>query len=295
MKSVRTFSHAILLCCLVGSAVAYTSQGKGNPKHDDSGKQSHSKAKKEAKHEADGKAHERSQRPVRAAVVQPQASRPPGWDKGKKVGWGNGNVPPGQRHSQERQMQLIREQQKRVAIYRQGWTQQEIAARQYAAQLQQNRRAAAYTYQQAYLARLQQQQNALRNNYNYNNDPYFYTAPSYSYIRDGSTFQVNQMGADQLRQAINSGYSEGFRAGQADQQDRYTSGYQNSYAYQNANFGYSGYAGDQDSYNHYFRQGFTKGYDDGYNSRSQFGTVANGKPTVLGAVLSTILNLQNLR
>jgi hypothetical protein len=285
MKSARILSHAILFSCLVGSAVAYSSQGKSNDKHadDKSAKQSKGKEKKEAK------------RDNNVAVVQTQAGRPAGWDKGKKVGWGNGNVPPGQRHSQDRQKQLIREQQQRVAIYRQSWIDQQRSAQQYAAQLQQNRRAAAYAYQQAYFARLQQQQNALRNNYNYNNDPYFYTSPSYSYMRGGSTYQVNQYGADQLRQAINSGYSEGFRSGQADQQDRFTSGYQNSYAYQNANFGYSGYAGDQDSYNHYFRQGFSKGYEDGYNSRSQYGTATNGKYTVLGTVLSTILNLQNLR
>jgi hypothetical protein len=295
MKSAQTFRHAILFFCLVGSAFAYSAQGKGNAKHDD--QQSAPKQKQATK---DAKTVvskvQPAARPPRV-VIKTTPNRPPGWDNGKKVGWGNGSVPPGhqKRNSAERQQQLIREQQQRLAVYRQGWTAQQVAAQQYAAQLQQNRRAAAYTYQQAYLARLQQQQNALRNNYNYNNDPYFYTSPSYSYMRGGTTYQVNQYGADQLRQAINSGYSEGFRSGQADQQDRYTSGYQNSYAYQNANVGYSGYSGDQDSYNYYFRRGFGKGYEDGYNSRSQYATHANGQYTVLGAVLSTILNLQNLR
>jgi hypothetical protein len=295
MKSVRKISHLLAITCLIGSTFAYSLQGKGNAKHDDEQptKQAQKHAKKPAKAEA--KESQRAVRPPRAAVGTTK-DRPAGWDKGKKVGWGNSNVPPGQaRHSQQRQQELIREQQQRVIVYRQHLDKQELLALEYATRLQQERRIAAYRYQQAYLARLQQQRNALRNSYNYNNDPYFYTPATYSYNRNGTTYQTNQYGAEQLKQAINSGYSEGFRAGQADQQDRFNSGYQNSYAYQDANYGYNGYSGDQESYNYYFRQGFGKGYQDGYNSRSQYGTVTNGKTTILGAVLSTILNLQNLR
>lgn len=316
MKSIRWISNALVLSCLVGSAYAAPQgKGQGKDKAKDSkhaAKQSVKDAKhdvkdakhdvKDAKHDLKDAKHDAKQAAKHDANHDGRnntspASRPPGWDKGKKVGWGNGNVPPGKqaRHSRDRQLELISEQRRRVAIYRDRLTQQQILGAQYAAQLQQDRRNAAYRYQQAYISRLRQQQANLRNTYNYNNDPYFYTAPTFSYNRDGSTYQTNQYGANQLRAAVNAGYSEGFRAGQADQRDRYTAGFQNSYAYQDANYGYNGYANDQESYNHYFRQGFSKGYDDGYNSRTQFGTTSNGKYSILGNVLNTILNLQNLQ
>ena len=41
---------------------------------------------------------------------------------------------------------------------------------------------------------------------------------------------------------MNYGYEEGFQAGQADREDNWRgAGYQNSYAYQDANYGYNGY------------------------------------------------------
>jgi hypothetical protein len=298
MKSSRLIGNVLVFTCLVGGAFALAPQGKGNSnKAKKEAKQDVKEAKqdvREAKQDLKDAKHEAKKQGVGNGSP---SDRPAGWDKGKKTGWGTGTVPPGKqaRHSRERQQQLITEQRQRVLLYRQRLEQQQLTARQYADKLRADRRTAAYRYQQAYLARLQQQQAALRNNYNYNNDPYFYTAPTFSYNRDGSTYQTNQYGANQLRAAVNAGYSEGFRAGQADQQDRFTSGYQNSYAYQDANYGYNGYANDQETYNHYFRQGFTKGYDDGYNRRTQFGTATNGKMSIMGTVLNTILSLQNLQ
>ena len=70
---------------------------------------------------------------------------------------------------------------------------------------------------------------------------------------------------------MNYGYEQGFRAGEADRQDRWRSDYRDSYAYQDANYGYTGYYVDQDEYNYYFRQGFSRGYEDGFNSRYQYG------------------------
>jgi hypothetical protein len=49
--------------------------------------------------------------------------------------------------------------------------------------------------------------------------------------------------------AVNNGYQEGFRAGEADRQDRWHSDYRDSYAYRDANYGYSGYYLAQDDYN----------------------------------------------
>ncbi len=154
---------------------------------------------------------------------------------------------------------------------------------------------AEYRYQQQYVARLRQQQLALQRAHDYSNDPYFYSAPIYRYNRGGTYYEINQYGANALRRAVNYGYEQGFRAGQAARQDRWSSGYQDSYAYQDANYGYDGYYGDQDAYNYYFREGFRRGYEDGYNSRYQYGSYSNGSYRILGDVFSLILDFKSLR
>jgi hypothetical protein len=224
-------------------------------------------------------------------------NRPPGWDKGKKTGWDGGTVPPGHqaRLPQERQRQLISEQRARRVEYSRSLDQQRARQQEWAAALQQQRRMTYYRYQQDYWTRLRRQQLALQRDYNYNNDPYFYTAPSYRYNRGGSYYETNSYGANLLRAAINNGYREGYRAGVADRMDRFGGGYEGSYAYMDANLGYNGYYLTQDDYNHYFREGFRRGYEDGYNSRYQYGVYSNGNRSILGAVLQTILNLESMR
>ena len=123
----------------------------------------------------------------------------------------------------------------------------------------------------------------------------FYTAPIYRYNRGGHYYETNQYGADLLRQAMNNGYQEGIRAGEADRQDRWHSDYRNSYAYQDANYGYNGYYVDRDDYNHYFREGFQRGYEDGYNSRYQYGHYSDGSYVILEVIVSQVLNFQSLR
>ena len=156
----------------------------------------------------------------------------------------------------------------------------------------------AWRYQQQYQQRLQQQQLWLDrqySSYDYDNDPYFYTAPSYQYSRGGRNYQTNQYGADLLRQALNLGYEEGYRSGQADLQDRWRSDYRNSWGYLDANYGYRGLYVDQQEYNHYFREGFQRGYDDGYGSRNQYGQRgSNGNLLLLAEVLLQLLNLRSL-
>jgi len=168
---------------------------------------------------------------------------------------------------------------------------------QQSARLQQEKRMAQYRFQQQYLERLRQQQIRIDNqrNYDYNNDPYFYTPPSYRYFRGGRYYETNQYGAKLLRQAVRYGYREGFRAGEADRQDRWASSYRDSYAYQDANYGYNGYYVERDDYNHYFREGFRRGYEDGYGSRYQYGSYSDGKNSILSNILVAILNLQPLR
>jgi hypothetical protein len=95
-----------------------------------------------------------------------------------------------------------------------------------------------------------------------------------------------------LRRAVRFGYEEGVRAGQSDREDGWRFGYQNTYAYQDASYGYDGYYVGLDHYQHYFREGFRRGYEDGYYGRHQYGSYSNGGFNILGTILSQILNLQ---
>ena len=65
-------------------------------------------------------------------------------------------------------------------------TQQRLAE-QRAVELQRQNRMAHYRFQQDYLARLRQQEASVARarSYDYNNDPYFYTAPTYRYVAAG--------------------------------------------------------------------------------------------------------------
>ena len=203
------------------------------------------------------------------------------------------------RLSQERQKQLIEQQQQRITQYRQHLDQQEQQglAQQRATLLQQQKRAAQYRFQEDYLERLRQQQIRIRNDrdHDYDRDPYFYTAPNWRYYRGGRYYETNQYGADLLRQAVNYGYAEGFRAGQADREDRWRSNYRDAYAYQDASYGYGGYYVDRDEYNYYFREGFRRGYEDGYYSRYRYGRYSDGRYSILDIFLGKILNFQSLR
>ncbi len=50
----------------------------------------------------------------------------------------------------------------------------------------------------------------------------------------------------------------------------------------------------QGDYNIYFREGFRRGYEDGYGSRLQYGSLVNGTPTILAGLMTTILGLSLL-
>ena len=178
--------------------------------------------------------------------------------------------------------------------YSQHMDQEERAAPQRIAQLQQQKRMAQYRFQQQYLDRLRQQQLRDRN-HDFNNDPFFYTASSYRYDRGGVYYETNEYGANLLQQAVKYGYAEGFQAGQADREDGWRSSYQDSYAYQDANYGYGGYYVDQGTYNYYFREGFRRGYEDGFTGHYQYGAYDNGNYRILDGILGGILILKALR
>ena len=218
---------------------------------------------------------------------------------GKQLPQAQGNqgkqLPQAAQVSPAEQRQRVQQQQQRATQYQQRLPQQVRAVQQQTAQLQQQNRTAQYRVQQQYTAQLQQQQKRLPTARNYSSDPYVSTPPSYRYTVAGATRQTNQYGVNVLRQSVNYGYQEGLRSGQADRQDHWASNYQNSAAYRDANYGYTGDYIDQSDYNYYFRQGFQRGYQDGYNSQYQYGTSSNGTYSILSSVLSSILGLQSIR
>jgi hypothetical protein len=113
----------------------------------------------------------------------------------------------------------------------------------------------------------------------------------YRVYRNGSYYDTDSRGAELLRQAVNRGYQEGFRAGQADRNSRRAGNYRNSSVYNSGNYGYQSYV-DLNQYRYYFQQGFERGYQDGYNSRFQYGSNSNGGLNILGTILQSILNIQ---
>lgn len=198
---------------------------------------------------------------------------------------------------QEEQQRRVRQQQQRSNEYREHLDQQVPEVQRQGAELQEQKRMAQYRAQQDYMARLQQQQQRLREERerDYSRDAYITTPHAYRYIVSGNARETNQYGADVLRQAVSYGYQQGYIAGRADRQDHWQANYENSIAYRDANYGYNGSYIDRGDYNYYFREGFRRGYDDGYYSRSRYGNSLNGTPTILGSLISTILGLQPIR
>ena len=170
--------------------------------------------------------------------------------------------------------------------------------------LRQQKRIQHLKFQEQYEDRLRAQRAQLSQaRYDYYNDPYYYTAPNYRYVRGGQYYQTNQYGMKKLEQALQAGYNEGYRAGRADREDRWRYDYRSAFAYRDANFGYDGRYIAQDEYNHYFREGFQRGYDDGYYGRQQYGRKkddgnvidgVNDEWLIAGAVVAAIIGYQVL-
>jgi TolA-binding protein len=190
------------------------------------------------------------------------------------------------RQEQERQQQRV--QQQRLNQYSQQRRQLDRLAQQRETRLHQQRRQAHLRFQQQYQERLRQDQINLQNARSHE-----YSAPNYRYSRGGRYYKTNQYGVDMLRQGVNHGYERGVRAGQADREDRARFSYKDSYAYRDASYGYNGYHVDLNEYRHYFREGFSRGYQDGYYSRSQYGSNSNGAFSLLGSILQQVFNVQS--
>lgn len=202
--------------------------------------------------------------------------------------------PPGQVSQQEQQRRIAEERQ-RQTDYQHSLDAQVRAAQARTSQIQGQQRATAQlAAQQRYMQELQAQQARARTQRDYAHDPYVTTAPAFRYRYNGSTLETNQYGADALRGAVNNGYSVGYQQGQADRSDGASSNYRRPFAYQDANYGYSGSYIAQSQYNYYFREGFRRGYSDGYAHASQYGSLSNGSASILTNVLSGILGLTSI-
>jgi hypothetical protein len=281
LEAVKRIVVAIGLCACVGLGVPANAQGPGDQgRHHD---QNDGIQKKE-KEKDDGK----------GGGQQKGQSGPQGHAGGR------GQQPPrkqDQRRTDQERQELIRQHQRSLPQYREALGQQQRVAQERAAQLQQQKRNAQYRFQQEYLARLRQQQSNVqgRERYDYDRDPFFSTRSQYRYRRGDRYYETNQYGLDLIRQAVNYGYEEGFRAGQADREDHWPSNYKDCYAYQDANYGYFGFYVDRDDYNYYFREGFRRGYEDGYGRRYKYGRVSNGKIAILAGVLAGIVTYELIR
>jgi phage-related minor tail protein len=225
------------------------------------------------------------QQPVQQTRQQPLARRAPVQPA---------LAPPPARHP------LNREQQERLRIDRERAerlrTQEYRPAQQREDQLKREKRSAQRRYEQDYYRRLVQHRNYwIAHRYDPYRDPFYYTPPIYRYRFDGRYYQTNRYGAHLMQLAVNFGYQEGLRAGIADREDGWAYDYRSNDAYQDASYGYYGYYLDQLQYRYYFREGFRRGYDDGYYRRYRYGRIADdGTYVVIAAILSAILGLQPL-
>ena len=144
--------------------------------------------------------------------------------------------------------------------------------------------------QQEYL----QYQQASRYNNGYNNNGYYNNGyngnRSYRIYRDGSYYTTDYRGAELLREAVRSGYTQGYRQGQLDRRYGRGSNYYDDNVYRNGTLGYQSYV-DRGQYQYYFQQGFQRGYEDGFNSTTRYGYRNGTTLNILGGVLNTILNI----
>lgn len=208
------------------------------------------------------------------------------------------------RVTQQEQQARIQKQEQQLALYRKNIALREELAERDAQILRQQNRIEHLRFQEQYEDRLRAQRAQLSQaRYDYSNDPYYYTAPNYRYQRNGQYYQTNQYGMKKLEQALQAGYNEGYRTGLADRKDRWRYDYRSAFAYRDANYGYDGRYIDQEEYNHYFREGFQRGYDDGYYGRNQYGRKKddgdlidgiNDEWLIAGGVIAAIIGYQLL-
>jgi hypothetical protein len=170
-----------------------------------------------------------------------------------------------------------------------GQQQREQQARQ--AQQQQIERAQR-AEQEAQLAQRERERQA---NGAFDRDRIGRPGYEYRYNMGGVFRETNQYGVDVLRQAVNQGYQEGYRAGRIDRRDGVPADFQRAFEFENGSFGYAGAYVPLSDYSYYAREGFQRGYDDAYWNRARYGTFLNGNASILSDIVTGILGLTMLR
>lgn len=143
--------------------------------------------------------------------------------------------------------------------------------------------------------RIEQAQRRAQVNRAYDRDRDDRTGYDYRYNMGGVYRETNQYGVDALRQAVDLGYQQGYRAGQIDRRNGAPADYQRAFDYQNGEYGYTGSYVPQSDYNYYVREGFQRGYDDAYWNRARYGTFYNGNASILNDIVAGILGLTMIR
>jgi hypothetical protein len=111
---------------------------------------------------------------------------------------------------------------------------------------------------------------------------------SYQYRIGRSGRLTDRNGAVLLQRALDEGYRQGFDSGATDRAQNHNYDFGRDRTYQDATSGYTNYV-DVGDYQFYFRQGYQLGYDDGYSRRLRYGSMVNGRATILDAVVGSVL------
>lgn len=158
--------------------------------------------------------------------------------------------------------------------------------------------ASQRAYRQRLDAERARRQAAQRRAYAYANARHYAAyAPShrYRYSYGGRWHDTSHYGAAMLRRAVERGYQEGMRAGRSDRYDRYGRyDHRRSRMWIDASEGFGGRYVSRSDYAHFFRQGFQRGYEDGFYGHQRYGRRIDGDAVIIQAVLEAILGFQRL-
>lgn len=213
-----------------------------------------------------------------------------------------GGVPgadrPRLRPDQERpQRQWQDEQERQADRFRRDWENRRNDDRRFADRLRNQNRNEQWRSHQRYLDRCRWYHDRY---YDHHRRNFFWGSHYYSpfihrYWFGGRYHYANHYQAQLMEQALRLGYEEGYHAGRADRRDGWGYDYRGAYGYQDASFGYFGFYLDSGTYRFYFREGFRRGYEDGYYSRFRYGRYQRDSYWMDDAQVRIILNFSPWR